>query len=156
MHVYLGSDQYGYDCKAKVKDYLEIEGYNVIDLGVFNIEEQADYPDIAREVGEKIAENGHDGTMGVLIDATGIGMMMAANKVPGVRATVATSEEMARMAREANDANIVCVGTKVVENTTAVEIVNVFLNTQFAHDADQERCLDKMEGCDDSDQEGKL
>lgn len=140
--IYIGSDHFGYKWKKAIHDYLEAKGIQVIDLGVFAIEEQADYPDIAREVAEKIAEN--PDAKGVLIDSTGIGMMMAANQVPGVRATVATNSQMAEVARSCNDANIVCLGTKVVVEDQRDQIVETFIKTEFNGNESERRCVQKL------------
>lgn len=141
--IYIGSDHLGYEWKQQVKDYLEKKGEKVVDLGVFDIAEQADYPDIAREVSEKVAEN--EGAMGVLIDATGVGMMIAANKVPTVRATVATSEKMARIARECSDANVVCLGTQVMPLELVNPVLDTFLETKFEPCDRDKRCVEKLE-----------
>lgn len=143
MLVYIGSDESGYETKKELKSFLESSNTQVIDLGVFDIEEIADYPDIAREVAEKIAENPE--ARGVLIDQTGIGMMIAANKVPSIRATVATTEEMAEIARGCNDANILCLGTKLNDLLMMKSILQKFVNTPFSNEGKDKRCLAKLE-----------
>ena len=143
--IYIGSDQVGYALKQVIKVLLEEQGYKFVDLGVFKIEEVADYPDIAREVAEKVAENGEsEAAMGILIDQSGIGMMMAANHVGGVRATVVANSVMAELARKSTDANVICLGTQVVDEPTAKEAVLTFLNTEFACDPNDQRCIAKM------------
>ncbi|MFH1284224.1 MAG: RpiB/LacA/LacB family sugar-phosphate isomerase, partial [Candidatus Peregrinibacteria bacterium] len=107
--VYIGSDHAGFEAKGELKKYLEDGGYNVTDLGCFT-PEPCDYPDVAREVGEKVAE--HGSAFGILICGTGIGVAMAANKVRGVRAAQATDENLAEMARKHNNANIVTMGAR--------------------------------------------
>lgn len=144
--IYLGSDHFGYELKLELKTYLEEKGEKVIDLGVFAIEEQADYPDIAREVSEKVLE--HPEAFGLLVGKSGIGMMMAANKLEGIKAVLAKDVEMAEVARECHNANVLTVG---LENFELVkEIVDGFLKSEFVDDETNLRCLTKMENLKES------
>lgn len=130
MQVYIGSDHAGFAMKEVVRKFLEEElGHQVLDLGVFEEVNKVDYPDIAREVGEKVIEN--DGSLGFLICGTGMGMALAANKVRGVRAVTAHDETTARMARQHNDANILTFGQRVIGNDVARNMVHTFLDTKF-------------------------
>lgn len=115
--------------KELIQQHLKQLGtHEVIDLGVFN-EDPSDYPDIAREVGEKVLENGE--SRGVLICGTGIGVCMAANKMKGIRAALCTNEYMAEMSRKHNDANVLCMGGRVVGQALAISMVDKFLGTDF-------------------------
>lgn len=143
MQVYLGSDHAGVELKREIKDYLEgrfkeQEGYFVLDLGVFT-NDSTDYPDIAREVCEKVLENKE--ALGILVCGSGIGMSIAANKNKGIRAVLANNELTARLGREHNDANVLCLGERMTGKELAKAIVDAFLGATF--DA-QERHLRRV------------
>ncbi len=129
MKVYIGSDHAGFHLKETLQEYLKTLGHDVLDLGVFTDEVKADYPDMAREVGEKVVEN-KDST-GILVCGSGTGMCMAANKVRGIRAACARDVTTARYARLHNDANIVALGERFTGTEVAKEIVDTFLSTKF-------------------------
>ncbi len=142
--VYIGSDHAGFDAKAVIHKYLEENGYDVTDLGAFD-EDAVDYPDIAREVSEKVLEGGENGR-GILICGTGIGMSMAANKLKGIRAGLATTEEMAGMARQHNDANILAMGSRTTDVELMKKIAMKFLATDFEKGEERHvRRRDKIE-----------
>jgi len=141
MQIYIGSDHGGYEMKNALKKYLVEVGNDVVDLGCFSTD-SIDYPDIAREVAEKVAEN--PGSRGVLICGTGIGMQIAANKIPGIRATVATDEHMAEMSRKHNDANVITLGGRTTEMEMAKKIVDTFLSTNFENEERHTRRVEKM------------
>ena len=141
--IYLGSDHGGFELKQKIKAHLESKGVKSVDLGVFASEPPADYPDIAREVSEKVLEN--HGTKGILICGTGSGMCMAANKVKGVRAANCESEPMAEMARKHNNANVLCLGGRMLDAAKATAIVDMFLKTEFEAEERHVRRVQKMD-----------
>ena len=126
--VYIGSDHAGYKEKNLLKDFLEEQGYETTDLGCFS-EGSVDYPDIAREVSEKVLER--DGSFGILICGTGIGMAMAANKLDGIRAAVCREENDADMARKHNNANVLALGARVSDVDALKKITLKFLGTDF-------------------------
>ena len=105
--IVIGADHAGYHAKENIKKYLEQAGYAVDDVGTWS-EESVDYPDFARAVSERVI-SGQD-QLGILACATGIGMSIAANKVPGIRAALAHDAMTARLAREHNDANVLAIG----------------------------------------------
>ncbi len=142
--VALGADHAGYAAKEQVKKLLEGMGYPVDDLGPFNAD-SVDYPDYARAVAERVA--GGQARFGVLVCGTGMGMDMAANKVPGIRAATAHNLFTARLAREHNDANVLAIGARVVSNHEALAIVREFLATEFAGGRHQRR-VDKINELD--------
>lgn len=142
--VYIGSDHAGYESKSGLGKYLEGEGYDVTDLGCFD-EEPHDYPDIAREVSEKVLET--KGVFGILICGTGIGMSMAANKLNGIRAALVTSEEMAEMTRKHNDANILAMGSRTTDLETMKKIALKFLRTDF--EKNEERHVRRVKKIDE-------
>lgn len=141
--IYIGSDHAGYEMKEAMKKYIgEKPEFKVVDLGAFS-QDSIDYPDIAREVCEKIVDE--KGSLGILICGTGIGMMMSANKRAGIRAAVCTVELMAKMARLHNDANVLCLGSRVIGMDLAKNIVDTFLTTKFEGDERHVRRIGKME-----------
>lgn len=126
--VIAGSDHAGIALRGEaVRAALQL-GFEVEDLGPFS-GESVDYPDFARRVAEAVASGG--ARFGVLVCGTGIGMSIAANKVKGIRAAHATTEYEARMARAHNDANVLCIGERVVGLGLGGAIVNAFLSTEF-------------------------
>ncbi|MBI4994848.1 ribose 5-phosphate isomerase B [Candidatus Peregrinibacteria bacterium] len=138
--IYIGSDHAGLELKQKLKEHLK--AYHVVDLGVF-VSEPADYPDIAYEVAEKVRENA--GSRGILICGTGIGMCMAANKTPGIRAANCESEQTVEMARKHNDANILCLGARILTPETAKKLVDIFMETEFEKEERHERRVRKID-----------
>ncbi|HBV42166.1 MAG TPA: ribose 5-phosphate isomerase B [Desulfovibrio sp.] len=126
--VFIASDHAGFCLKQILVRHLQEKGHDVFDLGP----EQAvscDYPDSAFKVTDKLLEN--EGAFGILICGTGIGMSMAANKVKGIRAALAACEFHARACREHNNANILCLGERVTGAGLAVNLADIFLETEF-------------------------
>ncbi|QJT08298.1 ribose 5-phosphate isomerase B [Oceanidesulfovibrio marinus] len=126
--VYLGSDHAGYSLKKEIIDNLDALKVKYEDLGTHTTE-SCDYPDFAAAVSKAV--NGKDDALGILICGTGQGMAMTANRMPGTRAAVCTNEFAARMARAHNDANILCMGERIVGPGLAGSIVQAFLSTAF-------------------------
>jgi ribose 5-phosphate isomerase B len=129
MDLYIGSDHAGVWLKKRIFEHLESNGHNAIDLGVFDEKDKVDYPDVAREVGEKIIENA--GARGILVCGTGIGMSIAANKVKGIRAACAHDVTTAKMAALHNNANILTLGERIVGEQVAKDMVDVWMETKF-------------------------
>lgn len=128
MRIAIGADHAGYQLKeALIKGVLA--PHEVIDLGTHSSHEPVDYPVYAFAVAEAVADKKAD--YGILICGTGIGMAMAASRVPGIRAATCTNVYMARMARAHNDANVLCLGGRVLGVGLAEEIVRAFLTTPF-------------------------
>src|SRR6266478_1972361 len=140
MRIVLGADHAGYELKDKIKLHLQRKGFEVYDDGT-NSGESVDYPDYARRVGEDVSRERAD--MGILVCGSGIGMAIAANKVPGIRAANVSSEYEAEKSREHNDANVVTIGSRIVDDEKAFTIVDTFLKTQFAGGRHQKR-VDKI------------
>lgn len=128
MHLYFGSDHAGFALKESLKKQAEEKQIPHTDVGCFS-QDSCDYPLIARELGEKIAE--YPESMGVLICGSGIGMSIAANRIKGVRAAECSNEEYAKLARQHNNANVLCMGARLVDEPTAKKMMDVFLNTPF-------------------------
>lgn len=133
--IIIGSDHAGFKLKEKLKTALakNHDKIRVIDAGT-NTEKSADYPDYAVKVGENVAA-GAD--FGVLICGSGIGMSIAANKIPGVRAVLCRDELDAEMARKHNNANIICLGERRSSEDNALKIVEKFIDTEFEGDKEE-------------------
>ncbi|MGL5378665.1 ribose 5-phosphate isomerase B [Clostridium sp.] len=140
MKIALGSDHGGIDLKNEIKSYLENEGYEVKDFGTYS-KDSCDYPDYALPVAESVASKEFE--FGILVCGTGIGISIAANKVPGVRAALCSDTFSAHATREHNNANILALGQRVVGAGLALDIVKTFLNSNFEGDRHQAR-LDKI------------
>jgi ribose 5-phosphate isomerase B len=129
MKIALGADHAGYQLKDKIKHHLEQQGLEVRDEGTSS-GESVDYPDFARLVAHDVCEQRAD--YGILVCGSGIGMTIAANKVIGVRAANVSSEYEAQMSREHNNANVLALGARIVQEDEALRIVDKWLTTQFA------------------------
>lgn len=136
MKVAIGCDHGGLDLKDTVKAVLIELGHEIDDQGC-NSPESVDYPNFANAVSSLVK----DGTCerGILICGTGIGMSMAANRIPGIRAALCHEMFSARMSREHNDANILCIGARVTGQGLAAEIVRTWMTTDFAGGRHQRR-----------------
>jgi RpiB/LacA/LacB family sugar-phosphate isomerase len=139
--VAIGSDHAGFELKESLKRFLQQRGISVADFGT-NSTESSDYPDFAQAVGQSVAN--HKAHYGILICTTGLGMSMAANKVPGVRAALTSDEQSAAQARRHNNANVLCLAARTTPVDQAQKIVETFLNTGF-EGGRHERRVNKME-----------
>jgi ribose 5-phosphate isomerase B len=138
--IVIASDHAGFPVKETIRKYLEAAGYAVDDRGTSS-EESVDYPDYGKAVGERVASKQAD--LGIAVCGSGIGISIAANKVPGIRAALAHDVMTARLAREHNDANVLALGGRIVTGATAVEMVQTFLTTAYLGGRHQQR-LDKI------------
>jgi RpiB/LacA/LacB family sugar-phosphate isomerase len=128
MKIALASDHAGYSEKEKLKPLLQELGIDFSDLGTIS-EQSVDYPDYAAKVAEQVAQG--DVEQGLLVCASGTGMAISANKVPGVRAAVGWSEETARLARQHNDANVLAIGALTTPQQDIPKIVRAWFDAQF-------------------------
>ena len=126
--IFIGGDHAGFELKGKIIEYLKEKNIEVEDEGTYS-EESVDYPDFAKKVAEKVLNN--ENALGILICGTGIGISMAANKVSGIRAALCTNETMAEYARKHNNANVLCIGARIIGEELARSIVNTFLSNEF-------------------------
>jgi ribose 5-phosphate isomerase B len=149
--IAIGSDHAGFPVKEAIRKYLEGAGYAVDDQGTSS-EESVDYPDYGKAVGERVASKQSD--LGIAVCGSGIGISIAANKVPGIRAALAHDVTTARLAREHNDANVLALGGRIVTADAAVQMVQTFLNTPFAGGRHQLR-LDKITQIEKDEQSKK-
>jgi ribose 5-phosphate isomerase B len=129
MRVALGADHRGFGLKEELKRWLAARGHEVIDCGAASAG-RVDYPDYAFKVARAVAR--HQADRGILTCSTGIGMSIAANKVRGVRAALVDSVRLARLSREHNDANVLCLGADVTRRGLARRVVGTWLATEFA------------------------
>lgn len=136
MKIVVGADHGGFELKEAIKRMLAEEGREIVDVGCFS-DESVDYPDFAAEVVKSVA--GGDCRFGILVCGTGIGMSIAANRHRKVRAANCFDEYTAKMSREHNDANILCLGARVLATDAALQMVNVWLETDFGGGRHQRR-----------------
>jgi len=137
--IYLGADHQGYNLKEKIKSYLNELGFIFEDMGAHGLDSQDDYPDFAKEVCEQIL---HDGlaNFGILVCGTGIGMSISANKYKNIRAALCCSPEMARSAKEHNNANVLCLSKDADYEKT----VKAFLESKFRGEERHVRRIKKI------------
>ena len=128
MKIALGSDHGGLNLKKTVMDYLDNRKIDYKDFGCYN-SNSCDYPDFGLAVAEEVAAGEYD--CGIIVCGTGIGISIAANKVPGIRAAHCTDSYSARMARAHNNANILAMGERITGPGVAIDIVEAFLSTDF-------------------------
>lgn len=128
MKIIIGSDHGGYDLKDVIKVHLKEKGVEIIDVGTESLE-SCDYPDIAKALTKKVLE---ENVKGILVCGTGIGMSITANKYDGIRAALCSDTFSARMTREHNDSNVLCLGERVLGKGLALDIVDIWLETPFS------------------------
>jgi ribose 5-phosphate isomerase B len=136
MKIAIGSDHAGFRLKEKIKEFLRSKGYEVLDFGT-NSTESTHYPIFAKEVARAIQRREAD--FGILICGSGIGMCITANKFKGIRAALCLNEYMARMSRRHNNANILCLGDRVLGEELALSIVSAWLSEEFEGGRHQKR-----------------
>ncbi len=134
--ILIGSDHAGYSLKNKIKEYLEENGYLAEDKGT-DSEESVDYPDFIHPVASGVSEG--KTRFGIIICGSGNGAAMTANKHKNVRAAICWSEEIAELARMHNDANIISLPARFVNDDQALKILSIFLNTEFEGGRHQNR-----------------
>ena len=127
--IYIGADSAGYTLKSELIPYLEAKGYEVTDCGTDSTA-SCHYPDFAAAVCHGVTSD-LDNSFGILVCGTGIGMSMCANKYDGIRAAVCSDTYSARMTRAHNDANVLCMGARVIGSCLAMDIVDIFLENEF-------------------------
>ena len=128
--IAIAADHAGFDLKAKLADELKSAGYRVLDLGTDNGKTSVDYPDFGKAVAEAVVAGKADA--GVIVCGTGIGISIAANRHPGIRAALCHDVTMARLCREHNDANVLALGARLIGEAVARDCLQAFLTTDFA------------------------
>ncbi|MFC1480790.1 ribose 5-phosphate isomerase B [Candidatus Neomarinimicrobiota bacterium] len=139
--IALGADHAGYQMKEDLINLLKNDGYGVENFGT-DSGESVDYPDFARSVADRVSSGAVK--FGILICGTGIGMSMAANHHPAIRAALCFTEDQAQITREHNDANVLCLGAHQISSEQAKLIVKKFLSTAFSGAARHERRIAKL------------
>lgn len=140
MKIAIGCDHGGLEHKNAIKEFLENQGHEVVDFGIYE-QVSVDYPDIAKKVAASIKSG--ETTRGILVCGTGIGMSIAANKVKGIRAAALSDHFSAKFTRLHNDTHILCLGGRVVGVGVATELADLFINTEFEGGRHQTR-IDKI------------
>lgn len=130
--LFIASDHAGYELKEQLKSELEKNKTDIFDITDFGCDstESVNYPDFAHKVAEKVSED-PENNIGILVCGSGIGMSIAANRHKNVRAALCSNQELARLSREHNNANILCLGARFHESEEAIKIMNIWLNTDF-------------------------
>ena len=140
MKIALGCDHGGLEHKNAIGEFLKENGFEVVDFGIYE-QVSVDYPDIAKKVCESIIKG--EAERGILVCGTGIGMSIAANKYKGIRAAACSEHFSAKYTRLHNNSNILCLGGRVVGVGTAIELADLFVNTEFEGGRHQKR-IDKI------------
>ena len=142
MRIHIGTDHAGYDLKTHLVEHLKAEGHEVVDHGAYVFDPLDDYPGPCIAAAEGVIAD--PGSLGVVIGGSGNGEQLAANRVPGIRAILAWSEETAALGREHNNANVVAVGARMHPEAEATAIVDKFISTPFSNDERHIRRIDEM------------
>lgn len=128
MKIVIGADHAGFNYKEKIREYLEANNIQYMDVGTYSTQ-SCDYPVIAKQAAELVASGEAD--RGIIVCGSGIGVCIAANKVKGIRAANCNELFTAKSSRTHNDANVLCLGERVIDESTALSIVDTWLNTEF-------------------------
>ena len=129
MTIFIGADHRGFEVKAKIAASLRALGHETVDVGTYAAEPACDYPRLSLEVGTNVAR--HKNARGILVCLTGIGHSICANKVPGAYAALCYNKEAAMLSRQHNNANILVLGSKFTAEKAMLEIIKVWLSTEF-------------------------
>ena len=136
MKIAIGCDHGGFEHKNAIAEHFEKRGFEVLDFGIHELE-SIDYPKIALKVANSVASK--EAELGILVCGTGIGMSLAANKVKGIRAACCSEHFSAKYTRMHNDSNILCLGGRVIGIGTAIELADLFVDTEFEGGRHQRR-----------------
>ncbi|MBE6805279.1 MAG: ribose 5-phosphate isomerase B [Ruminococcaceae bacterium] len=136
MKIALGCDHGGLEHKNAIAEHLKERGFDIKDFGIYE-QKSVDYPEIAEKVANSIASG--ETELGILVCGTGIGMSLAANKVKGIRAAACSEHFSAKYTRLHNNSNILCLGGRVIGVGTAIELVDLFVDTEFEGGRHQRR-----------------
>lgn len=128
MKIAIGSDHAGFELKQIIVEHLSSRNLDFVDFGTNSLD-SVDYPDFAKRVADEVSNK--DLVMGILVCGSGQGMAMTANRYKDVRAAICHNSDVAKVTREHNDANILCLGSRFIEEAEALKCVDVFLSTDF-------------------------
>jgi ribose 5-phosphate isomerase B len=143
MKLYLGADHAGFELKQQLVKYLRDRHYDVEDVGAHELDKNDDFPRYAFAVATKVL--GEDDARGILVCGSGQGMAMAANRISGIRASIAWSEEVAHETRIDNDSNVLSIPARFLDTKTAEKIVETWLETPASDDPKYHRRIDEIE-----------
>jgi ribose 5-phosphate isomerase B len=129
MKLVIASDHAGFELKEEIRAYLAKAGHEVLDLGAYKVDPQDDYPDFAERVGDAIRAG--DAPRGILICGSGVGVSIAANKIPSIRAGMCHDTYSAHQGVEHDDMNVLVIGARIVASALAYELVDAFLKAKF-------------------------
>ncbi len=129
MKIILCSDHAGFELKQELKQYLTSKNLNIVDVGAEKIDSNDSYVDYAKKANRMMVEDSQN--LGIYLCGSGVGMCIVANKQKGVRATNVNSVEIAKLSKQHNNANVLCLGARFIDSDTAKQIVDAFLSTQF-------------------------
>ena len=146
MKIAIGCDHGGFEHKNAIAEHLKENGYTVEDFGIYE-QTSVDYPDIAEKLSKSVAAGENE--LGILVCGTGIGMSIAANKVKGIRAAACSDHYSAKYTRLHNNANVLCLGGRVIGIGTAIELADIFVKTEFEGSRHQRR-IDKITALENS------
>lgn len=142
MRIHVATDHAGFELKAPLVEHLRSQGHDVVDHGAHEYDAQDDYPGFCFAAAEAVASE--PGSLGVVIGGSGNGEQIAANKVPGIRASLGWSPEIASLTRQHNDANVIGIGARMHSSEDAIAIVEAFLAEPFSGDERHQRRVDQL------------
>ena len=143
--LFIAADHAGYPLKEELKLFLEELGLEFVDLGNEQLDPSDDYPDFAFRRARNLLDSGEEDAKGILICGTGAGMCMAANKVDGIKAAVVYNEFTALDAADHLNANVICLGGRVIDFETAKKLVKIWLETEFSNEERHLRRIEKLQ-----------
>lgn len=142
MNIYIAGDHRGFELKNQLKDWLEGEGYSVQDIGAEKYDESDDYPDFGIAMAREVVKS--EGSLGIGICGSGVGMSISTGKVKGVRSALISDADMAKAARRDDDMNVVALGSNFINFEQAKEIVKAAIETKFSGEERHKRRVDKI------------
>jgi ribose 5-phosphate isomerase B len=148
MRVAIGADHAGYSLKAPLVSLMQSRGDDVVDVGANSYDPEDDFPDFAKLVADSVSSNQAD--RGVIVCGSGVGASVAANKVIGIRAAICHDSYSAHQGVEHDDLNVLCLGSRIIGEEVAFELVTSFLNARFIDEGKYRRRLDKVIGIENS------
>ncbi|MBW2994711.1 ribose 5-phosphate isomerase B [Candidatus Woesearchaeota archaeon] len=146
--IFIGADHKGFELKQEIKKWLADSGYEFEDVGAASLDADDDYPDYAKKVSEEVQKSTEN--KGILVCGTGIGACIAANKFQGIKAALVYDEENAKLSREHNDSNVLCISGKIPKET-AIRIIQIWLETSFNNEERHVRRLKKIKGFENAE-----
>jgi ribose 5-phosphate isomerase B len=148
MTVYIATDHAGFEFKEHIKAFLLGKNYTVEDCGAHTYNKDDDYPDFIAIAAKKVAE--HPGSFGIVLGKSGAGECIVANKIKGIRSFLGVSDKNVRLAREHNDANVLSLGSEIVDEEKAKQFVELFLSTPFSNEERHARRIEKIKALENA------